>query len=398
MNYETTPERQRGWRLFLKEFCSRTDFERNPQYVHTPIPSLSLGMVERLDQYASLPTAGSILTLNLEFVEVLCYDMGIEKSKIWFVTECLEKAAVALRHPRYKGINVVIDNYLSWRPNMKFNVIAGNPPYQASSGKGGAHTLWDKFVTKSLELLKADGHLCYVHPSGWRNVEGTFKDIQLLFRSLQVQYLELHDTKDGQKIFGVTTPYDWYVIKNCPTTSPTQLKCQDGVSKVVDISKLEFVPNGMFDEIQSLIAKEGEETVELLYDCGYHTQRDYMSKTRTKEFKYPCVKYLSRTKNEIDLYWSSTNEKGHFGVPKVMFGSAADVGKITIDYDGEYGMCEFTAAIVGHSKEELENIYKALTSDKFKQVMLNCQFNRQMYNKKVIALFRKDFWKAFVNE
>ena len=283
---------------------------------------------------------------------------------------------------------------------MKFDVIAGNPPYQDASGNGGVgHTLWDKFVTKSLDLLKEGGHLCFVHPSGWRNVDGTFKDIQLLFRSRQMQYLETHDTRDGQKTFGVTTPYDWYVVKNCPPNSPTQLKCQDGVSKAVDISKLEFVPNGMFDEIQSLIAKEGEERVTVLYDrTAYGTDKKNISKEKTGKYKYPCVKYLSKTKKSIDLYWSDTNENGHFGVPKVMFGSAADVGKITIDYDGEYGMCEFTAAIVGHSKEELENIYKALTSDKFKQVMLNCQFNRQMYNKKVIALFRKDFWKAFINE
>src|ERR1035438_1292181 len=192
MTQDTTAER-RAWRNTLRrKVCSRTDFINNPQYVHTPY-DLCHDMVERLDQYTHLPEAQTFLTFNLEFVEVLCYSMGIEKSKVWFVTECLEKAAVAKFHPRYSGINVIYADYLTWRPNMKFDVIAGNPPYQTKSDASDTktQTLWNKFVSQSLLLLKENGHLCFVHPSGWRSSGNIFKDAKAL-KDKQIQYLEIH--------------------------------------------------------------------------------------------------------------------------------------------------------------------------------------------------------------
>jgi hypothetical protein len=35
-----------------------------------------------------------------------------------------------------------------------------------------------------------------------------------MIKTKQLLYLEIHDEKDGQKIFRCSTRYDWYVLKN----------------------------------------------------------------------------------------------------------------------------------------------------------------------------------------
>jgi hypothetical protein len=138
----------------------------------------------------------------------------------------------------------------------KFDVIVMNPPYQnLVEGNKKSQALWDKFVIKTVSQLVDGGYLVAVHPSGWRNVDGMFKKIQNLLKSKQLLYLEIHDVKDGQKTFRASTPYDFYCLHNVPNTMFTKIKCVDGTIEFRDISKMEFIPNGMFEEFEKLFAK-----------------------------------------------------------------------------------------------------------------------------------------------
>ena len=67
----------------------------------------------------------------------------------------------------------------------------------------------------------------------------------------------------------------------------TKIKCMDGTIERADISKMEFIPNGMYREFEKLMPKNGEETCNVLRSCKYHTQKEYISKEQTEEFKYP---------------------------------------------------------------------------------------------------------------
>jgi hypothetical protein len=99
--------------------------------------------------------------------------------------------------------------------NMKFDVIVGNPPYQKMSENGKkTEPIWQKFVEKSFEHCKEGGTVALIHPSGWRNVAGKFKDTQELLKSKNLKYLEIHDADDGLKTFGAGTRYDWYICEN----------------------------------------------------------------------------------------------------------------------------------------------------------------------------------------
>jgi hypothetical protein len=280
---------------------------------------------------------------------------------------------------------------------MKFDVIVGNPPYQTKSDADNVKTqpLWHKFVSKSFELLKEGGYLCMVHPSGWRNVAGMYEDTKDLLLSKDIRHIEMYDKEQGIKTFGARTMYDWYVLQNLPAPADrvTTIRSQDGKVSHVNLSRFPFVPSGMFEEIQSLIAKDGEATVEISRDAAnFHTQHPNMSKDKTARFQYPCV-YMVRVNDEPALWYSSTGNRGHVGTPKLIWSNGGYGMGSLIDATGKYGLTQFAYGIVD-TPENLPLIKKAFDSEKFRNLMRYCDGGDSNINRKVIALFRKDFWKA----
>ena len=94
--------------------------------------------------------------------------------------------------------------------------------------------------------------------------------------------------------------------------------------------------------------------------------------------------------------WCDRNDKGHFGVPKVVFstGRPISVG-IFFDAKGEYGLTQFATGIVDDLKI-LPNIQKALDSQKFRDFCSSISVGKLEINAHVLRLFRKDFWKEFL--
>lgn len=367
------------------------------QNVHTPF-SLCEEIIRKLTEFTGFLENKKILVYNIEFLDIL-YRMGILwNNEVWFVNENNNKVQFA--KDIYRGDEddkFIVRNWLEWNTNMKFDVIVGNPPYQ-TKGKIGNRTraIWPEFVEKSFGMLKEYGYLCLVHPSGWRDVNGIFENTKNTILSKDIKYLECHSFDDGMRIFGVGTSYDWYIIQNkLARGNKTEIIGQDGVKYLIDVSNMDFIPNGMISDIKKLIAVENEEKNEIISNSSYHTQRDFISENKTETFKYPCVYTITKS-DGITFRYSKINNKGHFGIPKVIWSNGLGTYPI-IDLNGEYGLTEFSYAIVD-KPEKLLLIQKAMEHRKFIEIMKWCKFTNNRYNRKVIALFRKDFWKQFVDE
>jgi hypothetical protein len=279
----------------------------------------------------------------------------------------------------------------------KFDVIVMNPPYNSDSNtnKSTGHSLWDKFVVKTINNLNENGYLVAVHPGAWRGAGKKTNDVRTLMLSKQIEYLELHSVEDGLKTFGAQTRYDWYCLKNTNNYLPTKIKDYDGKVVRVQTNKLPFIPNKNIEFILSLVAKNGEDTVKLIADSSYHHQLAHISGVQSEEFKYPCIYSIDKNGN-LNLKWSNTNQKGHFGQPKFIFPSG-DIRSINflIDAKGEYGMTQFAKGIIDEPKN-FEHIYKAFRSEKFKELVKSCSMSLTEINKNIIATFRKDFWMDFI--
>jgi hypothetical protein len=280
--------------------------------------------------------------------------------------------------------------------NMKFNVIVSNSPYQIQVGPNKTEPIWDKFVKKSFELTKDGGYISLIHPAGWRNVSGRFTDIRDLLLSNQLEYLSIHNEKDGLKVFGAETRYDWYVLKKVNNTSVSTVRFQDNLVLEVDLRGLNFLPNSDFEKVKSLIARDGEERVDVLYSSSdYEIRHAHMNKKENDEFKYPCV-YTVNSENEPTFYYSNTNKNGHFGISKLIWsnGRISSIGSY-VDETGEFGLTQFSYAIVD-VPENLPLIKHAFDSVEFRNLMESCAVGQLTVNYKIISTFRKDFWKEFI--
>ena len=370
--------------------------KNDTQNVFTP-PRLIRRMLSRIDFNNNDKV---LVWYNIEFLVYLVKEIGLLPKNIYIYTNTQDK--LILEKQGYNVVyqeNIDFDKIKNQFLDMKFDVVLGNPPYQIKVGDKKTEPLWNKFFHISIDLLTERGYLSLIHPSGWRNITGKFKDVQEVIRSKKVSFLSIHNEKDGMETFGAETRYDYYVLQNTPNNgSETTVRFQDGQVKQLVLDELEFIPNGGIDLLSILFAKEGEKTVEMIHSYSdYETRKKWMSKTQTDDYIYPIV-YTVDYLSQPTFYYSSTNQKGHFGKPKVIWsnGRISSIGNY-VDETGEYGLTQFAYAIVD-DVENLSNIKKALDSKKFKDLMELCAVGQLTVNHKVVSKFRKDFWREFIDE
>jgi hypothetical protein len=299
----------------------------------------------------------------------------------------------------YTGDTLELNIEDKWNING-FDMICGNPPYNSSGDTATGNTIWQDFTKKSLnEWLLPNGYLLFVHPPGWRkpNTErGKFtKMFDLMTKQNQMLYLEIHGIKDGQKVFNCGTRYDWYLIEKINQYKTTIIVDEDGKQNEINLSEFSWLPNSNILEINKILAKNDCERCPIMYDRTAYgaDKKDRVSSKETTEFKYPCVH--STPKSGIRYMYSKVNDRGHFGVSKVIFGESG-IYKPVIDMEGKYGMTHGAMAIQVDNLEEATFISKVIESDKFDKVIQSCIFSSFRIDWNIFKEFKKDFWKEFI--
>lgn len=321
-------------------------------------------------------------------VENMIYFADINRKNIEVNIDLLDPKGKYRLHS-YIGNTLQMDIEKVWNVSQ-FDIVIGNPPYNDDSGaQGKGHTLWNLFVEKALNYwLKPGGYLVYVHPSGWRNVEGVCGE---LLKSKRFLYLEIHNEKDGQKIFRCNTRYDWYVLKNESNKHrKTKIRGEDGKIYKVDMEGKPFIPNFKINQILKMVTKKEKEQFEILYSrSAYGANKDWVQRKKTNKFKYPVVYSINR-KNQPTFFYSDTNKNGFFGIPKVIFASGAT--GFMIDEKGRYGCTNFAKGMVV-PKSQLKSLYLYLFTPSFKTLENALSISFREINYKALSLLKKNFWK-----
>ena len=330
----------------------------------------------------------TILEEMLYFADINPYNINVTK--------------LILDPQNHYKLNAYCGDTLEMKFDTKFDIIVGNPPFNNSQNntgkKGGGDSLWNKFVIKSIKCLKPRGYLLYVHPSGWRKPESSKSKYYGLFKLMtqenQMLYLSIHGLKDGKNTFDCGTRYDWYVIHHTSKYTTTEFNDEKNNRLIIDMNKFKWLPNYNIDTIQSILAEESDEKCPIIYNrSNYGSDKKYTQKYKTNEFKYPCVH--STPRKGIRYMYSSVNDRGHFGISKVIFGESG-IGYVIIDMEGKYGMTQGAMSIEVSSIEEANNIKKALLSVKFKQLLNACSFSNFRIDWRMFKYLKKDFWKEFI--
>jgi hypothetical protein len=288
-----------------------------------------------------------------------------------------------------------------------FDRVIGNPPFQAfqtAEGKrGGGDPLYMKFVKKSLELLKANGYLVFVHPPSWRKPEskssknaGIFK---LMAHDNQIEYLEIHSSADGMKVFKAGTRYDFYSMKKIKANTTTTVKDINGKVAEIDLRKFEFLPNSNIKNVQKLFPSGTDDSCDLdscimSSTSAYESRKEWVSPAETIKFKYPLIH--STNKGGVRYMYSSTKDRGFFGVSKVIFGDSG-INNPIIDLTGNYGMTQHAMAIAVKNKTEAEHLVTFLTSNFFTNILNSCMWSGFQIDWRLFTYFKQHFWDVDVD-
>lgn len=324
----------------------------------------------------------------------------------------------------FKGYNInLFEGSFFDYESLVFDIIVVNPPYQElREGNKKSKKIWHTVLYKCHDCLSDNGYLLPIHPCGWRDVNGMVRKIFDYNKARNLIYLNMNSYKAGMKYFKCCTNFDYYLLQNTLTNNNiTKINDYDNLEYDINLNEWQFIPNGMFSEINELL--KGDELTDVIHDCNYHnkdhlvadvihdrsvyahnswnvvdvihdtsiyeTRIKYLSKTKTDTFKYPIVYFITKT-DGIKLFYSCEN-KGHIGIPKVIWSN----GKCSpiVDEKGEYGLTQFAYAIAD-DVDKLNDIKKALDNPYFIKMMSYCIFGKlEIYNYKIIALMKKDFYK-----
>jgi hypothetical protein len=293
----------------------------------------------------------------------------------------------------------------------RFIVCMGNPPFQAfqeAEGKrGGGDELYMKFVRKSLDFLNDDGYLVFLHPPSWRKPEyneGRKKSknagvFDLMAHQNQIEYLEIHNAKDGKYVFNAGTRYDFYTLKKTPVTKSTIVKDMYGKLSEVNMKDFDFLPNFNIANVKKLLPSKTEHICDLgtciMYErSAYATDKDWVSSKEDSVFKYPLI-HSTTQKGPIFRY-SKLNNKGMFGVPKVIFGDGG-INEPFIDLDGKYGMTQHAIGLAVDNKKEADRLSLFLKSNFFKNILSACAYSSFQIEWRMFTYFKEEFWNIDVD-
>ena len=353
--------------------------------------------IELLDQ-VPIKSTDTIAVMNSPELVVYLLERGVKASNI---TLTLHEMCDNMKHIVENCIGVSCERM---EKRMKFDVVIGNPPYNKDKNIG--QSIWQDFALAGLSMTVDNGYLSMIHPPRWRGTNNvkqkSIKELIIALKSIDILWLSMHNIDEGQKHFGASTRFDMYVAKNAKNKNiVTNVTGDDKKKFSMNIKQTPIVPNNESKIFHSILCKDNEEPVNWVHSYSkYMAYKEWMIKEETS---FPCIYSISKRDGSLNLRYSKEekrDEKGnieHFGIPKVCFGISQSSGIPFVDIEGKYGMTQFIMGITD-KPEVLPLIAKAMDSPRFREMMKSVQFTTEEWNAHIIKLFRKDFWKEFVDE
>ena len=281
----------------------------------------------------------------------------------------------------------------------KFDIIIGNPPFQkerdnTTGTTAGRTTLWDNFISQSFKILNKGGILGFINPPNWRGL-GTAHYIWDLISHKQLLYIRIYGEKDGNKIFGVSSRFDLYIVQNKKNIKPTEIIDELGKKHLIKVNEWPFLPNYDYNNIKKILTTEVNGINVIFSSSIYDTRK--LKKGKTGKFKHPIVHSI--TQNPLNIEWYTDDDtKGHFGIPKVIlnFNRHQYSHPEQNDYTGKYGMSQISFGIPIKSKREGDEILKAIQTDTFKEIIKATKWGAFQTDYRMFKYFKPDFYKILL--
>ncbi len=331
----------------------------------------------------------------------MLYMVEIDRGNVNTSVKIFRQLIPGLTANVYCGDALTIEKKKPFKDVDKFDVVMGNPPFNTSrvshatknTPKG---TLWDKFITLSLSLLKDDGMLAFITPALWRQPNSIGGLWSVMTKASQMEYVRIISKQSAMKIFDVSQRVDMYLLRKTPQSKVTSVIDEKGALRELNLSEWPFLPNYAYDYIKPILVPKAD-GIKVIYSTVYHTSshKNYVKQEKTDVYKYPIVNTINR--HGLGLLYTDTTERGHFGIPKVLLNKNENQYPVN-DHEGQYGMTELTFGLPTASKEDGDQMVEAINSDKFKEIIKATKWGAFQTDYHMFEYFRPDFYKEFLKK
>ena len=195
--------------------------------------------------------------------------------------------------------NIILDDFISWNTDIKFDVIVTNPPYIVNGIKKvpskmidkleDGITLWPYFIKKSLTLLKKEGYLSTIIPSIWMKKEND----NFFLKDYEIISLYCYKNNETNKIFNgeAQTPTSLFVLQNKCRESKIRIydKC---FNRFVSLNPIESIPvfgSYVLKRLEPFLNKYGN-IYNNVIKTNMPSKKINFSQIKTDIYKYPNIK------------------------------------------------------------------------------------------------------------
>ena len=239
-----------------------------------------------------------------------------------------------------------------------FDLIVANPPYSGGGNKN--QSLSNKFIEKSIDMLKDGGFLCYVTPNNWMTYNSNNTTLKKLLNEGSFLVIDNDVKKYFSGIGSSFTIIIWQksVFDNKTLVINSFLK-KDIQENVSIPNNLKFIPLYISQTVINIISKVVGDTRNTFdYRCDLHnfTQKDLLSDNQDEIFKYRTIHTMRKTryaKKKQDIYdkWIIIVPLSTYYIPVIEHNvnTTQSVGYIPFD-----------------SKEEADNYLKNIIKPEYK--------------------------------
>lgn len=221
-----------------------------------------------------------------------------------------DKYSVFTKEAYNKGYkNVIKQDFMEWESNMKFDIVIGNPPYEAATKEGRkdqANNLWSKFTNKSMSLVKDGGYVSLITPTSWlspaadigKGKHGT-RFFEAYFQRYKTHVLNVNECA---KHFNVGSTFSYFVLEKTESNNFNTRVITEEDDFTINLNTISYLPKSM-NPLSIGINKKVLEQTEKFGIVGNNLPetRIEMKKEKDSKFNVPCY----NTPAKGGTYWYS---------------------------------------------------------------------------------------------
>lgn len=302
----------------------------------------------------------------------------IAEKMIWLV-ELNEEHKSSLEHlfTPYKS-NLIHTNFLTYNPDLQFDVVLGNPPFNQDgikkvptnntlNKKQDGKTIWAEFIKRSLYFLKPSGLLLFIVPSIWMK-----EDKQgMYFYMTQFKIHKIHclTNTEMNKFFKghAQTPSCYFLLEKKSTNKKVLLFDKDrNVYVDFPLRSENILPvecAAAIKELLPFVDKYG--SLSSMLKSNLPSKHITFSRKKDKNHLYPNIKtciLTDKVKPELVIEYSS-KPCAFYGKRKLVLAHGM-YGFPFIDKNGKYGISNRDKYVyLDNNLENLEKLGNFLSTD-----------------------------------